>query len=162
MGLIESRYGKLDILVNNAGIARGTSIEEASEELEDEVLAVNTKGVFLVTRRAISAMRVAGGGTIVYRGHLVGRKLAPAVYSASKGAVRVFTKSTAIQHGENRIRSNSIHPRSVDTPMLAGITSNAAMLQKRTNEVPLGWRKTWPLKCSIRPQTSLHGSPTVG
>jgi len=70
VGLIESRYGKLDILVNNAGIARGTSIEEASEELEDEVLAVNTKGVFLVTRRAIPAMWVAGGGTIVYRGHL--------------------------------------------------------------------------------------------
>ena len=60
------------------------------------------------------------------------------MYSASKGAVRVFTKSTAIQHGENRIRSNSIHPRSVDTPMLAGITSNAAMLQERTEEVPLG------------------------
>ena len=60
--LAESRWGKLDILVNNAGIARGGSIEETSEELWDEVLAVNTKGVFLGTRRAIPAMRRAGGG----------------------------------------------------------------------------------------------------
>ena len=86
-------------------------------------------------------MRRAGGGSIVNVSSIagiLGRKLAPAVYSASKGAVRVFTKSTAIQHAEDRIRCNSIHPGPIDTPMLAGITSNAAMLQERTEEVPLG------------------------
>ena len=135
VNLAESRYGKLDILVNNAGIARGASIEETSEELWDEVLAVNTKGVFLGTRRAIPAMRRAGGGSIINVSSIagiLGRKLAPAVYSASKGAVRVFTKSTAIQHAHERIRCN------IDTPMLAGITANPAMLQERTDEVPLG------------------------
>ena len=140
--LAESRYGKLDILVNNAGITRGAlSIEETSEEGWDEVLAVNAKGVFLGTRRAIPAMRRAGGGSIINISSIagiLGRKLAPAVYSASKGAVRVFTKSTAIQHAEDRIRCNSIHPGPIDTPMLAGITSNPAMLQERTGEVPLG------------------------
>ena len=139
--LAESRYGSLDILVNNAGIARGGSIEETSEELWDEVLAVNAKGVFLGTRRAIPAMRRAGGGSIVNVSSIagiLGRKLAPAVYSASKGAVRVFSKSTAIQHAGDKIRCNSIHPGPIDTPMLAGITSNAAMLQERTEEVPLG------------------------
>ena len=64
--------------------------------------------------------------------------MAPAVYSASKGAVRVFTKSTAIQYAKDRIRCNAIHPGPIETPMLAGITSNAAMLQERTNEAPLG------------------------
>ena len=139
--LAESRYGSLDILVNNAGIARGGSIEETSEELWDEVLAVNAKGVFLGTRRAIPAMRRAGGGSIVNVSSIagiLGRKLAPAVYSASKGAVRVFSKSTAIQHAVDKIRCNSIHPGPIDTPMLAGITSNAAVLQERTEEVPLG------------------------
>ena len=139
--LAESRYGKLDVLVNNAGIARGASIEETSEELWDEVLAVNTKGVFLGTRRAIPAMRRAGGGSIINVSSIagiLGRKLAPAVYSASKGAVRVFTKSTAIQHAHERIRCNSIHPGPIDTPMLAGITANPAMLRERTDEVPLG------------------------
>ena len=129
-------------LVNNAGITRGAlSIEETSEEGWDEVLAVNAKGVFLGTRRAIPAMRRAGGGSIINISSIagiLGRKLAPAAYSASKGAVRVFTKSTAIQHAEDRIRCNSIHPGPIDTPMLAGITSNPAMLQERTDEVPLG------------------------
>ncbi len=139
--LAKSRYGKLDILVNNAGIARGASIEETSEELWDEVLAVNTKGVFLSSRQSIPAMRRSEGGSIVNVSSIagiLGLKLAPAVYSASKGAVRVFTKSTAIQHAEDRIRCNFIHPGPVDTPMLAGITSNAAMLQERTDELPLG------------------------
>ena len=139
--LAESRYGKLDILVNNAGIARGGSIEETSEELWDEVMAVNAKGVFLGTRRAIPAMRRAGGGSIINVSSIagiLGRKLAPAVYSASKGAVRVFSKSTAIQHAGDKIRCNSIHPGPIDTPMLAGITSNPGMLQERRDEVPLG------------------------
>ena len=102
---------------------------------------MNTKGVFSGNRKAISAMREAGGGSIVNVlsiAGILGRKLAPAVYSASKGAVRVFTKSTAIQHAEDRIRCNAIHPGPIETPMLDGITSNAAMLQERTNEAPLG------------------------
>lgn len=139
--LAESRYGKLDVLVNNAGIARGGSIEETSEELWDEVLAVNSKGVFLGTRRAIPAMRRAGGGSIINVSSIagiLGRRLAPAVYSASKGAVRVFSKSTAIQRAGDRIRCNSVHPGPIDTPMLAGITNNPAMLQERKEEVPRG------------------------
>ena len=102
---------------------------------------MNTKGVFWGNRKAISAMRKAGGGSIVNVlsiAGILGRKLESAVYSASKGAVRVFTKSTAIQHAEDRIRRNAIHPGPIETPMLDGITSNAAMLQERTNEAPLG------------------------
>ena len=139
--LTESRYGKLDVLVNNAGIARGGGIEETSEELWDQVLAVNTKGVFLGTRKALPAMRRAGGGSIINVSSIagiLGRRLAGSAYSASKGAVRTFTKSTAIQHASEGIRCNSIHPGPVDTPMLAGATDNPEILAVRTNEVPLG------------------------
>jgi len=118
--LAESRYGKLDVLVNNAGIARGGSIEETSEELWDEVLAVNAKGVFLGTRRAIPAMRRAGGGSIINVSSIagiLGRRLAPAVYSASKGAVRIFTKSTAVQYAAEGIRAKSSRPGPIDTDM---------------------------------------------
>ena len=139
VGLAESRYGKLDVLVNNAGIARGASIEETSEELWDEVLAVNTKGVFLGTRRAIPAMRRAGGGSIINVSSIagiLGRKLAPAVYSASKGAVRLLTKSTAIQYAKEGIRANSIHPGTIDTPMTADLLSGEGR-QDRMNRTPL-------------------------
>ena len=141
VALAETRYGKLDILVNNAGIARGAGIEETDEELWDQVLAVNAKGVFLGTRQALPAMRRAGGGSIINVSSIagiLGRRLAGGAYSASKGAVRTFTKTTAIQHAAEGIRCNSIHPGPVDTPMLSAVTDNPEMLHRRTTEVPLG------------------------
>ena len=60
--LAESRYGRLDVLINNAGIARSENVEDTTEELWERVMSINTTGVFLGTRRAIPAMRRAGGG----------------------------------------------------------------------------------------------------
>ena len=139
--LAESRYGKLDVLVNNAGIANAEKIEETTEELWDRIMEVNTKGVFLGTRKALPAMRRAGGGSIINVSSIagiLGRALTGSAYSASKGAVRTFTKTTAIQHATEHIRCNSIHPGPVDTPMLSGISDNPEILAARTNEVPLG------------------------
>ncbi len=65
VGTAVNRYGKLDILVNNAGIIRRFSIEETTREVWDEVMAVNSTGVFLGTKYAIPAMRRAGGGSII-------------------------------------------------------------------------------------------------
>ena len=141
VALAETRYGKLDILVNNAGIARGAGIEETDEELWDQVLAVNAKGAFLGTRQALPAMRRAGGGAIINVSSIagiLGRRLAGGAYSASKGAVRTFTKTTAIQHAAEGIRCNSIHPGPIDTPMLSAATDNPELLTQRTTEVPLG------------------------
>ena len=137
----EARYGKLDVLVNNAGIANDEKIEETSEELWERIMLVNAKGVFLGTRKALPAMRRAGGGSIINVSSIagiLGRALTGSAYSASKGAVRTFTKTTAIQHAQERIRCNSIHPGPVDTPMLAGISDNPDVLSARTEEVPLG------------------------
>ncbi len=139
MELAESKYGKLDILVNNAGIFRRNSIEETSEELWDQVLDVNAKGVFLGTKYAIPAMRRAGGGSIVNISSISGMIAvgAPA-YNASKGAVRVFTKITAVQHAGDNIRCNSIHPGAVDTPMRQEGLATPATLEESSQRIPLG------------------------
>ena len=112
-------FGKLDILVNNAGIWRRGHVMETSSEQWDDIMNVNAKGVFLGTKAAIPEMRKAGGGSIVNissTAGLVGSKTSSA-YSASKGAVRIFSKSTAIQYASEGIRANSIHPGPIDTDM---------------------------------------------
>ena len=114
-----SSFGRLDILVNNAGIWRRGHVLETSSEQWDEIMGVNAKGVFLGTKAAIPEMRKAGGGSIINissTAGLVGSRTSSA-YSASKGAVRIFTKSTAVQYAAEGIRANSIHPGPIDTDM---------------------------------------------
>ena len=109
-------FGKLDILGNNACIWRRGHVMETSSEQWDDIMDVNAKGVFLGTKSAIPEMRKAGGGSIVNissTAGLVGSKTSSA-YSASKGAVRIFSKSTAIQYASEGIRANSIHPGPID------------------------------------------------
>ena len=94
------RYGKLDVLVNNAGVSARGSIEETSPDDWDRVMDINAKGVFLGTRSAIPEMRKAGGGSIINISSqlgLVGMGESSPQYQASKGAVRIFSKSAAIQ-----------------------------------------------------------------
>lgn len=136
-----SRYGKLDVLVNNAGIVLRKGIEETTGEDWDRVMAVNSKGVFLGTKHAIPAMRQAGGGSIVNissTAGLVGSGQELAAYSATKGAVRLFTKSTAIQHARDNIRCNSVHPGPIDTPMLQQAWDDPSRREERMARVPLG------------------------
>ena len=116
-----SEYGKLNVLVNNAGIVLGRSIEEMTEEDWDRLFAVNAKGVFLGTKASLPRLRAAGGGSIINissTAGLVGNDYNLAGYSSTKGAVRLFTKSAAIQHAHEGIRCNSVHPGPIDTPML--------------------------------------------
>ena len=134
-----STYGKLDILVNNAGILRRGSIEETTKELWDTILAVNATGVFLGTKYAIPEMRKAGGGSIVNISSISGMvALGGPAYNASKGAVRVFTKVTAVHHADDNIRCNSIHPGPVRTPMTESTYSDPEMLERRLRDMPLG------------------------
>ena len=134
-----SRYGELDILVNNAGIYRAHIVEETTVEEWDQVMDINAKGVFLGTKHAIPAMRQAGGGSIVNISSvagLVGSKQTTA-YTASKGAVRLLTKSTAIQYASEGIRANSVHPGTIVTPMTEGFLADDTMLEDRINRTPL-------------------------
>ncbi|CAI8031185.1 3-alpha-(or 20-beta)-hydroxysteroid dehydrogenase [Geodia barretti] len=116
-------YGKLDILVNNAGIGSVSTIDGTSTDVWDRIMDVNSKGVFLGTKAAVPAMRAAGGGSIVNISSiaaLVGLSPASgaaAAYAASKGSVRLLTKSTAVQYGREGIRCNSVHPGFIETAM---------------------------------------------
>ncbi len=135
------RYGKLDILVNNAGIAIWKGVEDTSEEDWDRVMAVNAKGVFLGTKHVIPAMRQAGGGSIVNISSTAGLRGSPglAAYTATKGAVRLFTKATAIQYAGENIRCNSVHPGGVDTPMVQEAPDDPAR-REATQRTPMGRR----------------------
>ena len=138
--LAERKYGKLDILVNNAGISLRHHDMDVSNEEWDTIMDVNAKGVFLGTRHAIPAMRRAGGGSIVNISSIagiLGRPLASPAYAASKGAVRVFTKSTAARLAGDGIRCNSIHPGPIDTDMIRAAT-NSIRPETRVGEIPLG------------------------
>ena len=135
-----ARFRTLDVLVNNAGIFRTERVEETTEELWDQVMEINAKGVFLGTKCAIPAMRKSGGGSIINISSglaLVG-SAGSAAYAASKGAVRLFTKSTAIQYASEGIRANSVHPGLIETPMTAWMLADEASLRARIAMYPLG------------------------
>ncbi|PKB63838.1 MAG: cyclopentanol dehydrogenase [SAR202 cluster bacterium Io17-Chloro-G2] len=135
------RYGKLDILVNNAGILIRKGLEDTTVEDWDRIMGVNAKGVFLGTRQAIPAMRQAGGGSIINissTAGLVGSPDGSPSYTASKGAVRLFTKSTAIQYAKERIRCNSVHPGPIDTEMIQDTLTDPARLEQRMQRLPMG------------------------
>jgi NAD(P)-dependent dehydrogenase (short-subunit alcohol dehydrogenase family) len=120
-----ARFGKLDILVNNAGIARINSVEDTTSEEWDLVMDINAKGVFLGTKTVLPELRKAGGGSIVNISSIAGLTGGrTSSYAASKGAVRLLTKSTAIQYASEGIRCNSVHPGVIETPMTIPIMLN--------------------------------------
>ncbi|PKB68104.1 MAG: cyclopentanol dehydrogenase [SAR202 cluster bacterium Io17-Chloro-G4] len=136
-----TRFGKLDILVNNAGIFPLGNVEETTVEIWDRVMAINGKGVFLGTKAAIPEMRKAGGGSIINLSSVAGLigSARAAAYGATKGAVRIFTKSTAVQYAKDGIRANSIHPGIIDTPMTAPtILTDESSRQAQMARTPLG------------------------
>lgn len=117
-----SRFGRLDILVNNAGVALGADVEHTSLEQWRWLMAINLDGVFMGTKLAIGAMRKIGGGSIINLSSIEGiiGDANLAAYNASKGGVRIFTKSAALHCAKAgyKIRVNSIHPGYIWTPMV--------------------------------------------
>ena len=135
------RFGKLDILVNNAGVVSRVKVEDITVAEWDRVMDINAKGVFLGTKAAIPEMRKAGGGSIVNISSIsgiAGQSHVSAVYNASKGAVRIFTKSTAIQYASEGIRANSIHPGPIDTPMTAARLGDPVAEAESIARIPIG------------------------
>jgi NAD(P)-dependent dehydrogenase (short-subunit alcohol dehydrogenase family) len=148
VGTAVNRYGKLDILVNNAGISGASAsgeqmrLEDAPAEAWDRVMDINAKGVFLGTKHAIPALRRAGGGSIInissIAGLVGGFGPSSGAYGASKGAVRILTKSTALQYAREGIRCNSVHPGFIDTAMTERSLSVPDIREDRLRRTPLG------------------------
>ena len=115
------QFGKLDVIVNNAGVASRVSIEETTVEEWDRVMDINAKGVFLGTKAAIAQMKAQGdGGSVINISSIsgnIGQENVAAAYNSSKGAVRIFSKSAAVQYAPDGIRVNTIHPGPIQTPM---------------------------------------------
>ena len=135
-----SNFGKLDILVNKAGVSHRAGLEDTTSDAWDKVIDVNVKGVFLGTKAVIPAMRAAGGGSIINISSIYGLvgSVTSTAYHASKGAVRIFNKSTAIQYASENIRANSVHPGFVDSPMTRAHHDNPNIHQERVSKMPLG------------------------
>jgi NAD(P)-dependent dehydrogenase (short-subunit alcohol dehydrogenase family) len=109
----EREFGKLNILVNNAGISGTYTSDLTSTEAWDRVIDINAKGVFLGMKVAVPAIKRAGGGTIVNISSIsgfAGQQGVHMAYNASKGAVRIMTKTAAVQWAADNIRVNSVHP----------------------------------------------------
>ena len=135
------RFGKLDVLVNNAGVGGGSRIEDTTVKEWDHVMDVNAKGVFLGTRAVIPAMRRAGGGSIINISSqlgLVGTDISSPQYQASKGAVRLLTKTTAMQYARERIRANSVHPGPIVTAMTERRRGDPEHYKLMLSRIPLG------------------------
>lgn len=141
-GVVEAtvaKSGKLDVLVNNAGIFRGNRVEDTTTEEWDQVMDINAKGVFLGTKHAIPELRKAGGGSIINISSVAGLVGNPysSAYNASKGAVRLLTKSTAIQYAKEGIRANSIHPGVIETPMTEDVVNDPTFREFRLTSNPI-------------------------
>ena len=136
------KFGKLNILVNNAGVSGRALIEDTSVEEWDRIMDVNAKGTFLGTKAALPELKKADGASIINISSqlgIVGSDLGvSAAYQASKGAVRLLTKATALEYASEGIRCNSVHPAPVNTELTAVSRENPEVFAKTKSNIPMG------------------------
>lgn len=139
-----AEFGQIDILVNNAGITRDNLLMRMSEEQWDEIMAVNLKSVFNLTKAVLRPMLKARGGSIINMSSVVGVQgnAGQSNYAASKAGVIGFTKSVARELGSRNIRSNAIAPGFIETEMTGALDEKTVQ----------GWRDAIPLKRGGTPQ----------
>ncbi|HEY7580857.1 MAG TPA: glucose 1-dehydrogenase [Acetobacteraceae bacterium] len=133
-------FGRLDILVNNAGISGSAEQDFYSTEAWHRIMAVNATGVFFGIKHVIPAMKTAGGGSIVNLSSIagiIGSEHVHMAYNASKAAVRLMTKSVAVQHAQDGIRCNSVHPGVMPPMRTSGRTADPAIRAERMRVIPM-------------------------
>jgi NAD(P)-dependent dehydrogenase (short-subunit alcohol dehydrogenase family) len=143
MAVIEAAHGRLDVLVNNAGIAVLGMLEAVSSADWRRQLNVNLDSVFYGCQRGVAAMRAAGnGGSIINISSVVGLFGVPGCtsYAAAKGAVRVMTKTIAVECAKDKIRVNSVHPGMILTNIQGtALEDNAANYDATVAQIPMGY-----------------------
>ena len=133
-------FGKLDVLVNNAGISGTFDADTLSTAAWDKLMEVNAKGVFLGMKYAIAQMQKSGGGAIVNISSIsgfVGQTAIHMAYNASKGAVRIMTKSAAVQYARDAIRVNSVHPGMMPPMRTSKTSADPEWRDKMIRAVPM-------------------------
>jgi NAD(P)-dependent dehydrogenase (short-subunit alcohol dehydrogenase family) len=143
---IEQTAGGLDVLVNNAGISGSAEQDLYDTAAWNRLMGINATGVFLGMKHGIKAMKRRGaqgrkGGSVINLSSvsgIVGQGFIHVGYNASKGAVRLITKSGAAQHGRDNIRVNSVHPGLMPPMRTSGRTADPATRAKTLKGVPLG------------------------
>jgi 3(or 17)beta-hydroxysteroid dehydrogenase len=141
---ILAREGRLNGLVNNAGMSGPFPATFETETLDQwrRMLAVNVEGVFLGCKYGVPALRQSGGGSIVNLSSLAAFLGTPdlSAYGASKGAVRQFTKTVAIDCARKgyKVRCNSVHPGVILTPMGESILQSEKARERTRKRIPIG------------------------
>jgi meso-butanediol dehydrogenase/(S,S)-butanediol dehydrogenase/diacetyl reductase len=135
-----SKFHRIDILVNNAGLFKGAPLHEISDEKYDEMMNINMKAVFQLTRRVLPVMMEQKGGNIIHISSILGIIAVPqvAAYNISKGALNQFSRSIAVEYGSYGIRSNSICPGLIETDMTADLMKDEALMQEWSKGYPIG------------------------
>ncbi len=139
----EETYGKLDVLFNNAGIMHGQDGDavETDEQVWEQTMAVNARGVFLGCKYGVPALRRAGGGAIINTASFVavmGAATPQIAYTASKGAVLALTRELAVIHARENIRVNALCPGPLRTELLMKLLDTDEKRQRRLVHVPMG------------------------
>ena len=138
---IEKSAGGLDVLVNNAGISGSAEQDLYDTAAWNRLMNINATGVFLGMKHGIASMKKRGKGSVINLSSvsgIVGQGFIHVGYNASKGAVRLITKSGAAQHGRDNIRVNSVHPGLMPPMRTSGRTADPATRAKTLKGVPLG------------------------
>lgn len=141
LSAVLERAGRLDILVNNAGINIRKNIEEMDVASFDAMFAVNVRGPFIGIKHSLPIMRAAGGGVILNMSSvcgLIGHRYTNETYTTDKGALTMLTKSVAVRYAKDNIRCNSVHPSTVETPLVQAMLKDPVRRAERLGEVPLG------------------------
>jgi NAD(P)-dependent dehydrogenase (short-subunit alcohol dehydrogenase family) len=139
----ERHFGALHVLFNNAGIfpARDASPVDTPDDVFDQVIAVNLKGVFLGCKYGIPALLRAGGGSIINTASFVavmGAATSQIAYTASKGGVLAMTREVAVEYARQGIRANALCPGPVNTPLLAEFLAAPEARARRFVHIPIG------------------------
>jgi len=133
-------FKKIDILVNNAGVFNGSPLHEISDSQWDEIMDINIRSVFQLTRRVLLVMLSQKYGSIIHISSILGLIAVPqvAAYNVSKGALNQFSRSIAVEYGSSGIRSNSICPGLIATDMTADLMKDADLMKEWSKEYPIG------------------------
>ena len=133
-------FQKIDILVNNAGLFNSSPLHEISDSQWDEIMDINIRSVFQLTRRVLPAMLSQKYGNIIHISSILGLIAVPqvAAYNVSKGALNQFSRSIAVEYGSSGIRSNSICPGLIATDMTADLMKDADLMKEWSKEYPIG------------------------